>query len=484
MEDVVSDEDDKLDLDAWEPQLPPSDFAERVLGQVRAEATPKAAVTPAKKPRRWGRDAGVVSFLALAAALAIRVTSTGASGPAAHGEAIAKDRIEVSLGSRALAVLEPGAQVKWDGDDVVQSHGDVFYRVEPGARFRVHTPAGDVEVKGTCFAVKIRGEAQSNQEAGTDMNKRDVKSGVVGAALSALAFVAVYEGKVAVSHASERVDLGAGEGAQVGADGVKKSVALGEGEKAFDAKVAATTPETPLAQANENLVAQVSEYRSRLEAIAAQKIELEQKLKKSEERLASDGGPGRTRAEYDITQEEWAELAKKGEVKFRVPCMRPASWEFAPKKLNDLGLAPQDGATLKDAYQHSYDRIWKELRPMCAAAIGTSLDVVDKIGPDQCPHLIYDAAARADKAAAAEAHTQVAEIRAGLRAEPGPNEKMNPVMKVFLLLTNANKAFEGDLGKSFGPEEAHRLAMSDDMCNWNSRWGGGRKREESSEQTK
>ena len=483
----MSDQDDKLDLDAWEPQLPPSDFAERVLGQVRAEGTTKSAAPAAKRPRRWGRDAGVVGLLALAAALAMRVTSTGMSGPAAHGETIARDRIEVSLGSRALAVLEPGAHVKWDGDDVVQSRGDVFYRVEPGARFRVHTPAGDVEVKGTCFAVKVRGEvgeAQSIREAGTDMNKRDVKSGVVGAALSALAFVAVYEGKVAVSHASERVALGAGEAAQVGADGVKKSAALGEGEKAFDAKVASTTAEAPLAQANENLVAQVSEYRSRLEAIAAQKIELEQKLKKSEEKLASDGGPTRTRAEYDLNQEDWAELAKKGEVKFRVPCMRPSSWEFAPKKLNDLGLAPQDGAPIKDAYQRSYDRIWKELRPMCAAAIGTGLDVVDKIGPDQCPHLIYDAAARADKAAAADAHTQVAEIRAGLRAEPGPNEKMNPVMKVFLLLTNANKAFEGDLGKSFGPEEAHRLAMSDDMCNWNSRWGGGRKREESSEPTK
>ena len=474
-------DDDKLDLDAWEPQLPPSDFAERVLGQVRAEAKvapapPAPAALPAKKPRRWGRDAGVVSLLALAAALAMRVTSA----PDAHGETIAKDRIEVSLGSRALAVLEPGAQVKWDGDDVVQSHGDVFYRVEPGARFRVHTPAGDVEVKGTCFAVKVRGEAPSNKVVGADMNKRDVKSGVVGAALSALAFVAVYEGKVAVSHAGERVDLGAGEAAQVGSDGVKKSAAVGDGEKAFDAKVAANAAnpgETPLAQANENLVAQVSEYRSRLEAIAAQKIELEQKLKKSEEKLASDGAAPRTRAEYDLNQEDWAELAKKGEVKYRVPCFRESGWDFTPKKLNDLGLAPQDGAPIKEAYKRSYDRLWKELRPMCAAAIGTSLDVIDKIGPDQCPHLIYDAAARVDKDGAAEAHTQVAEIRAGLRAEPGPNEKVHPVMKLFLMLTNANRGFEGDLAKSFGPEEAHRLAMSDDMCSGNSRWGGGKKRD-------
>ncbi len=91
------------------------------------------------------------------------------------------------------------------------------------------------------------------------MDKRDVKSGVIGAALSALAFVAVYEGKVAVSHAGSRVDLGAGESAQAGSDGVHASGKLGEGEKAFDAKAAsAASGDVPLAPANDNLVAQVS----------------------------------------------------------------------------------------------------------------------------------------------------------------------------------------------------------------------------------
>jgi hypothetical protein len=328
--------------------------------------------------------------------------------------------------------------------------------------------------------VKVRGEGTSSKVEGVDMNKRDVKSGVVGAALSALAFVAVYEGKVAVSHAGERVDVGAGESAQAGARGVAKSGDPFAGEKSFDAKVAAATEgEAPLAKANENLVSQVSEYRARLEAIAAQKIELEQKLKKSEERLAStaDGGPVRTRAEYDLNQEDWAELAKKGSVKFRIPCMRTEGWTLEDKKLTDLGLAPHDGATIKDAYSRSHERIWKELRPMCAAAIGTTGEVVDKIGPDSCIHLVYDSAAKEDRAAASEAHTQAAEIRAGLRAEPGPNEKVHPVLRLFLLLTGANKVFEGDLARSFGPDEARRLAMSDDMCMSNNRWGGGKKRE-------
>ena len=228
-------DDAKIDLEAWEPQEPPSDFAERVLGRVRAESKRPSAPSQGRpsvlsRRRRLGGAAGVAGLLAIAAALAVRVTSMAD----ARGEAIAKDRVEVSIGVRARAVLEPGAQVKWDGDDVVQVHGDVFYRVEPGARFRVHTPAGDVEVKGTCFAVKIRGEAPASKVEGATMDKRDVKSGVIGAALSALAFVAVYEGKVAVSHAGSRVDLGAGETARVGSDGVHPSGALGEGERAFE----------------------------------------------------------------------------------------------------------------------------------------------------------------------------------------------------------------------------------------------------------
>jgi FecR protein len=469
-------EDPKIDLEAWEPQLPPSDFAERVLGRVRAESeTKQPASRVVAKGRRWGVAAGVTGVLALAAALAVRITNM----PPSHGEAIAKDRLEVSIGSRARAVLEPGAEVKWDGDDVVQAHGDVFYRVEPGARFRVHTPAGDVEVKGTCFAVKIRNEATASKVEGVAMDKRDVKSGVIGAALTGLAFVAVYEGKVAVSHAGERLDLGAGETAQVGSDGVHRSGKLGDGEKAFDAKAASASSSESMAQANDNLVSQVSEYRARLEAIAAQKIELEQKLKKSEEKLASvDGGTGRTRPEYDLSQDDWAELAKKGEVKFRRPCFREEGWTFNAEKLQKLGLAPQDAAPLHDAYAASYKRLWTQIRPMCATALGSSMETVDKIGADLCTHLIYELYQKEDKENTAEAHTQVAEMRAGLRPEPAAGEKQHPVMKLFLMLTSANKAFENDLAKSLGPEEAYRLSMSDDMCTSNSRWGGGKKREE------
>lgn len=420
--------------------------------------------------RRWGVAGGGVGVVAVAAAMLLLV-----GGQGGHGEAIARERVEVAVGGRAKAVLEPGAQITWNGDDVVQAHGDVFYRVEPGARFRVHTPAGDVEVKGTCFAVKVRGESKDAEVV--NMDKRDVKSAGIGAALSALAFVAVYEGKVAVSHASERADLGAGESAALGAGGVQKS-ATGEGEKAFEAKAAAAAAGgDSVDTANQNLVAQVGEYRQRLEAIAAQKSELEQKLKQTEEKLASaDGSAPKAKGEFDLSQEDWAEMAKNGKIAFRIPCDMKNGWTPSAEKLQKLGLAPQDGQTIKEAYARNAKRVWSQIGPICTSALGGNAALAEKLGATSCQHLIYDVELSLDEDAAREAMTQVAEIRAGQRPEPGPNEKAHPVLRMFLALTGANKAFEADLAQSFGPEEAHRLAHSSDMCNSDNRWGGGKKR--------
>jgi hypothetical protein len=478
VEDVVSDRDqdsDKplgasVDLDAWDAESPPPDFAERVLARLQGpkEATKEAKPQPSPaRARRWGLAGGAAAALALAAAVAVRV----GAAPPAHGEAVAQERTEVAIGSRALAVLEPGARVLWDGDDVVQPRGDVFYRVEKGggARFRVHTPAGDVEVKGTCFTVKV-----------TDMQKRDMKSGAVGAALTALAFVAVYEGKVAVSHAGERVELTAGQTAQAGADGVRGSGDLGEGQRAYDAKVSAAAQADSVATANENLVSQVSDYRKRLELLAQQKGELEDKLKKTEDKLAAADGSAPKKNDFDLGADDWKELAKDGTMKMQIPCKRggPAGYQPKAGTLRELGLAPQDAATLQSAYAKSYQRQWSVIRPLCAQVLGHE-DAADKVGPESCPHVILDLSRAKDPETTNEAMREVAEIRAGLRAMPGPNDPVaqNPAFKMFIMMTGEMTSFEGDLAQSFGPEEAHRLSYADAMCMGHSTWGGPGPRE-------
>jgi hypothetical protein len=447
MEAVMSDEEDRplgadFDLGEWEPQLPPRDFAERVLAEVRP------------RRRRWPY---VVGTIAIAAGLLLALNR-----PPSSGEAIAKDRIEVPIGSRGIAVLEPGASVKWNGDDVVQSTGDVFYRVERGARFTVHTPAGEVEVKGTCFSVKVR-----------EMQKRDFKVAATSAALSALAFVAVYEGKVAVSHAAERVDLVAGETAQTGANGVKKT------NGTVDQAVASASNGTdnPEMTANKNLVEQIGEYRSRLEKIAADKSELETKLQKTEAALAAtkDGAPGVVKPEFDLSQDDWKDLAKEGTMKYQNPCINTKEpWQPSAESLNKLGLAPSDAPAITAAYKQSSDRLWGTIKPLCTAAVG-SAEVATRIGPDTCISVILSTERDRDQDAATKAQQLVADIRAGNAPMPAPNAQLNPVTKLFLAMTDSSKDFENDLAQSFGPEEAHRLAYAESgMCVGRHVYGGDR----------
>src|SRR5262249_31960606 len=123
-------------MNGWEPQEPPRDFAEKVLARARAEDAQgsgpsdedsEGASASRLSHTKW-RRAGFVAAASLAAAAAFALVWSTRS--ASYGEAIARDRVQIAIGDRAAAVLEAGAHVAWKGDDVTQSAGDVFYRVE------------------------------------------------------------------------------------------------------------------------------------------------------------------------------------------------------------------------------------------------------------------------------------------------------------------------------------------------------------------
>ncbi len=237
--------------------------------------------------------------------------------------------------------------------------------------------------------------------------------------------------------------------------------------------------ERPLEAANANLVDQISEYRRRLETLADEKARLEASLAKAEEKLAAaQADSGTRRNEYDPTKDEWADLARKGQVNWRTPCYDKQGWTPSAANLAQLGLSPQDAAVIHDAYERSFQRLWSQIRPVCAQELGiaANAEVLEKIGPDACLHLVYDIEVAANRDAAEEAHTEVAEIRAGLRPEPPPGSKTNPVLTLFLLMTRGNALFESDLAKLLGPDEAHVIAWSDELCHDSKHVGGGKKR--------
>jgi hypothetical protein len=367
-------------------------------------------------------------------------------------------RREAMLGARAAAVLEPGAHVAWDGEDVQQDKGDVFYRVEPGRAFRVHTPAGEVEVKGTCFRVKM-------------MNRRDLKSGTVGAAAAAIALVGVYEGKVAVSRARERVEVHAGEAATTGPDGVQRTQGGVWGEQAFDADNA-----DPALAANQNLADSVRDYKQRLEAIEAQRTRLEKQLKTAQDALAiaqNDGAAPPPKHPYDLSQEDWKELAKNGDIKFALPWCEPGkNWLPEPNYLARLGLSPQDGPVLAAAEARSRARVWGKVKPLCVQALGSSAEVAERLGPSTCIQLVLHVARQESAEAVDDAFRQVGEIRAGLRPAPGPRDPMSPVVALLLATTAEMPLYEADLAQALGPEEAHRVAFSPESCKAQTSYAG------------
>lgn len=437
------------DWDAWEPQEPPSGFADRVVGEALRE-------TRGPRPSGAARvGVGVVFLAAMAAGVAMTVRARRAG---AHGDVTAEARREVHVDGRAIAVLEKGAHVRWDGDSIVQTGGDVFWRVEPGARFVVHTPAADVAVKGTCFRVKVRG-------GDGDMTRRDALSGAVGAALGAAAFIGVYEGKVAVSHAGQSVDVVAGQGAQAGPRGVRLVGDAASGAAAFDraAEGGEGEGEHALAEANANLADRVRDYRRRLDDIAAEKAKLEKELAEAQAKLG-DGGVA-DKNKFDLGPDDYKELAQKGEVRMRTVCGHGKDVALSDKELNKLGLAPQDGPVVQAAFQRSQNRVWSVIKPLCAQALGGGADV-DRIGQGTCVSIISGLAQSQDSQRYDEDVREVAEILARTRPAPGPNDNVDPVVRTYLALASESNNLESDLAQSLGPDDAKRIAYSDEGC-WN-----------------
>ena len=448
----------EIDPRDWPAQEPPADFAERVVAAARDKtesASPSALTVRGRFTRRAAAGVLLVGSMAAGVAFAVHLQSRGAAG-----DVTADARREVRVGTRAIAVLEAGAHVKWHGDDIEQTGGDVFWRVEPGARFTVHTAAADVTVKGTCFRVRL------NDGEG-DMTRRDAMVGAVGAVVGAAAFVGVYEGKVAVSHAGQSVDVAAGQSAQADGRGVHVT-GLSPSAQGAAAEVASAEPD-PLLAANANLADTVQEYRRRLEAIDADKKKLEKKLAEAEALLGDAGAQKAFEVsanKFDLSKDDWKELAKEGKLPMRVPCWQPKDGHlYAPDSLEKLGLAPQDGPIVQAALKHSDARTWSVIKPLCAKALSGAN--VDGIGEDGCTRSSRPSRTRTAASPATRSCDRLPRIEAGLRPMPGPNDDVPPLERALLALASESKTLESDLAQQLGPDAAKSIVYGDVGC-WSS----------------
>jgi hypothetical protein len=428
--------------EALSPQRPPERFAERVMDRVAGVRA---------RRRRGPRAVAAAAALAFAAAACVALVTRR---PPDHGDVRATARRDVRLGPRVVAVLERGAHVAWNGDEVTQDAGDVFYRFEPGGARHVHTPAGDVTVHGTCFDVKVR----TAEEQASEMNKRDAVAGVVGAIASAAVLVGVYEGKVTLANAQASVELLSGQAARADGGGLHGPQDLAAAEQAFGA----SSSDEPWRAANANLADRVSFYQRRLAENELQKKAIEKDLKQLKAKVAAadrDGAAPRNLDDVDprdLTQDELKELASKGAVRTRFFCV-PPDWHMSPDLLDALGLAPGDAPAVERAVAATQQRMWQAVGPECVKIVG-SAEVAQRLGPEMCGMIIQNAAT---KAGSDQDIQLVADVLAGNKPMPPPTQ-IDPLAARILTLAGESSGFEKDLAQDFGPEMAHRIARDDD----------------------
>lgn len=173
-----------------------------------------------------------------------------------------------------------------------------------------------------------------------------------------------------------------------------------------------------------------------------------------------DAGGFRRRARGEPTQEDWERMAQLGAVRVRMPCLRDKPWAPSPRVLDRLGLAPQDAATIRDAYEHSNKRMTDQIRPLCAKVLG-SAEAADRVGPKACSDAILAGAKRADPEGTQKSIVRVAEANAG-KGDAKPGDA--PVEQLLLAMTKETKLFEAELASKLGPEEAKRIAWAPEMC--------------------
>jgi ferric-dicitrate binding protein FerR (iron transport regulator) len=428
-------------LDAWTTAAPPAGFADRVL-EARAATRAEAASTTAR-PARW-RGGPIAAALVAAAALAWVVATRAPSAPSAHGALAAERRTTIELGGRGVAVAEPGAALTWEverGSAVVsQAGGSVFYRVEHQGPFTVETPAGKVEVTGTCFRVEVE-----------PMTKKQPVQGIVGAALGAALVVTVYEGSVLFADkgggtraaaAGERIVVAPGEGG-VAAAGAPTPA----GGEAAGAAIALAAPPADISR--DDLLVRDRVQRDEIAALRGKVRELEQ------------AGGGRGPRDRDASGRPWfdpspadlAAFAKECRVRVDLPPLADRVRATGPEDAKELGLVDGEPAILDAATTTVLDRYAAGLRAIYLEVTGNQAGA-DELSMQAMASEIRDKSGEGEDG---RVRALIARERAGLARPPADVSKLSPYERQFRLMASLGDDLERELGVALGADRAHAI---------------------------
>jgi hypothetical protein len=222
----------------------------------------------------------------------------------------------------------------------------------------------------------------------------------------------------------------------------------------------ATAADDPAWADNGARTTELRELRARARAAQEQLAAAHQRIAQLEKERDAPAStrPKRARREFDLTTEDWRQMAAQGVMKYRLPCDSPPP---SDEVLDQLGLAPDDREVMRQAFEHSAARLRNAVLPLCAAALGDRLEAAQEMSTDACRRVVLSTASERAESPPLSAKS-VASFMAGDAPRPGDNAPLSE--RLFLVLAEEAKHIEDELAESFGPEEAHRLIFSDRLC--------------------
>jgi hypothetical protein len=407
--------------------LPPESFSERVQ---------RARVLEPK------RRVGMLAALAACAAL-LAVGLFVRTGRERSGSVQATLRQSIDLGSRGVAVLEAGADLQWRvvrGEaEIEQRAGSVFYRVERGGAFRVHTRAGTVAVRGTCFTVEVE-----EMRLGT---QGFVGAGV-GAALATAVLVTVHEGHVSFANERGELQLAAGGRARAEAGSAPKisHATSTPTEPATDATLAALDHEA-LAQRASAQQAELATLRARVHALENAESATNEAPKHAEQAAFLHPSP-----------EELNQLARECKLRWDEPYVGLQPKVIGPDRIAELGITDEERQAMNRLNADYNGKSLAELRALYVELTGDSAGA-DQLGPGALIEEIDEKSPRPDVQAAYE---KLARERAGLQSAPTDARGSSVIERLMRLRTSAGDRYERALGAAIGPDLAKRMREEKD----------------------
>ncbi len=368
------------------------------LEEVRASAGPGRV-----RSRAPSFAAGVLLAAAAAAALwTFAGSSTSASVPSGQLSG-ADERVSMNIGTRGVAVAEPSARMSWASDPhrvrVDQERGQVFYRVESGAPFEVHTPHGRVEVQGASFEVDVV------------MNKlHRSKHIAIGASIAAATVVTVYEGEALLASEGGTEVVGPGERAAIEEGGAGPGRARSRVDEPRQRDATGSSARPAAAGADE-----LAEMRRQVRALEAELAAA--KATDSPEADVFDQDAF-TRSFFDPTPEQAREAAKNCNISYAVPQLGSGSSFVPDAEAERLGLSDRERDDLERGLSELSAARKRALRELYVELTGDDTEV-EQLSE---PALLAEIRDKATPEETTAARQRVSQVRAGLALASDPAE--------------------------------------------------------------